>query len=1400
MSTLGEEFPTSTSEFFGLKPLFSRQLVSSYRESLPYKKFNNFSISNKHKVFVACGASEVIVGDLDNLRSVGQQRDGNGEELTVLKREISPSSDEAAAAVAVVVIGVGFCKDHIVYVQSNGEIWTTPIVNYGTWSRLQVEIPPNVVGMKCAGPSVVVQLEELGALLAINLVDNSVTKVATGVCDFDILEDKILYLRNDYSISTVSILDSTAAGPSFHIPEEMQGENTQPLALSYLTEDSVLLVLGEPPLSEDSEVSYSHQMYVVSLSSRLIRESFDIAPAFGTVKRNPVYYHSTLYEFVPNIKELHIIVSSCSSELTLIDDKEVIQPLQDADRAVLPINQDTDNDTNAVGLAIDVATRQEILSPCGGVEITSELPLVYVLNNLGSLECWAIFHSAALKSGELSATVTLKRVSEQRWHSTSADQVTENESVKTPLVANSPFESISQNQNAGNNSFGQPLFGSPGFGIHADSSPFASSNFSKNIDNSGSGTQTTPAFGSTGFVATEKNPNMSSAFKNNRKSPSPFADMSLVDSGANSVYNSAKPAMIETPLFGKPAFGNATPRKEQFGSNTLSFTGSAFGKPKFTSDLPSTESAFGKPVFTPVVPSAGSPFGKPSFGSMFQQNNSPFGNSAPILDSQSGKASEGWSSAAAGSTFDKSVSLSNLTTASPFNDTATSNTQVKQLSSTSKPGFANNLGSTETSSSFVFSEFTNNLQDYSSTVEKPPSDLGSLEQSSAEDQPSEGQLSEEQQSQALFLGTDSEGLEIHSTQEGKVNTNEEDEVNSIEEDEENPIIRDEKTESVLSFTDRIKKAAKLSPSDISNPLMAKPSETVPQTTPSPFLKFNNTLTHNLTSDEVPAFSLSKWGKNNESTSSERQSTEVDKVGLSVSNDRSSPDDQGRKPDSEDKVDSSNHLKGSLQLPPAAREVDKSHGVKDPLDCSDDSKDKTDKEEPHNNSMDLKDDIKLISPKNDKVQKAITDGPRSIDQNVSSSVADNQGHECNSEAPSIDAKVVSSDQDKFINASSDESNVDIGRTVQEGESDLKANTSIVQETPASLNKQATTSVDRISKKTSANCSSIGIQTSNSKTVDIQTAPLKMVDQQINSIPKTADSSIQTDPCEYLDVGFMSFEDDQRYLEDQYPPVQLKKFYAGASLHPITYVSSDYTMRAIEKTYHMISAEIFVLNENLTNLGEYIADQSAIPYEKSVSLLANIPSWRLSEAKLLRVIINDNLGSIKSIHEDIKKLDADSNMDYSSLERLAYTLKDYYSQLEYLNKESDNLLRDLSFAQCKMQITIRSKLATTNGQIRNLVKLFQLLKLYTIKRNTENVTIVRKVINDNIERGSLLEEIQSLRRDISRLNTNDSPNPTQTSSEISLNSIESAQIVKHLLTINVKQQLGDLFKSRFLDSRT
>ncbi|CAI4393288.1 CIC_collapsed_G0026890.mRNA.1.CDS.1 [Saccharomyces cerevisiae] len=684
MSSLKDEVPTETSEDFGFKFLGQKQILPSFNEKLPFASLQNLDISNSKSLFVAASGSKAVVGELQLLRD---HITSDSTPLTFKWEKEIPD-----------VIFVCFHGDQVL-VSTRNALYSLDLEELSEF-RTVTSFEKPVFQLKNVNNTLVI-LDSVNDLTALDLRTKSTKQLAQNVTSFDVTNSQLAVLLKDRSFQSFAWRNGEMEKQfEFSLPselEELPVEEYSPLSVTILSPQDFLAVFGNVISETDDEVSYDQKMYIIKHidGSASFQETFDITPPFGQIVRFPYMYKVTLSGLIEPDANVNVLASSCSSEVSIWDSKQVIEPSQDSERAVLPISEETDKDTNPIGVAVDVVTSGTILEPCSGVDTIERLPLVYILNNEGSLQIVGLFHVAAIKSGHYS--INLECLEHEKSLSPTSEKIPiagqeqeekkkNNESSKA--LSENPFTSANTSgftflktqpaaanslQSQSSSTFGAPSFGSSAFKIDLPSVSSTSTGVASSEQDATDPASAKPVFGKPAFGAIAKEPSTSeSAFGK------PSFGAPSFGSGKSSVESPASGSAFGKPSFGTPSFGSGNSSVEPPAS------GSAFGKPSFGTpsfgsgnssvEPPASGSAFGKPSFgTPSFgsgnssvepPASGSAFGKPSFGtSAFGTASSNETNSGSIF----GKAAFGSSSFAPANNelFGSNFTISKPTVDSP---------------------------------------------------------------------------------------------------------------------------------------------------------------------------------------------------------------------------------------------------------------------------------------------------------------------------------------------------------------------------------------------------------------------------------------------------------------------------------------------------------------------------------------------------------------------------------------------------------------------------------------------------------------------------------------------------------------------------------------------------------------
>ncbi|AJR51550.1 Nup159p, partial [Saccharomyces cerevisiae YJM1447] len=550
MSSLKDEVPTETSEDFGFKFLGQKQILPSFNEKLPFASLQNLDISNSKSLFVAASGSKAVVGELQLLRD---HITSDSTPLTFKWEKEIPD-----------VIFVCFHGDQVL-VSTRNALYSLDLEELSEF-RTVTSFEKPVFQLKNVSNTLVI-LNSVNDLTALDLRTKSTKQLAQNVTSFDVTNSQLAVLLKDRSFQSFAWRNGEMEKQfEFSLPselEELPVEEYSPLSVTILSPQDFLAVFGNVISETDDEVSYDQKMYIIKhIDGRAsFQETFDITPPFGQIVRFPYMYKVTLSGLIEPDANVNVLASSCSSEVSIWDSKQVIEPSQDSERAVLPISEETDKDTNPIGVAVDVVTSGTILEPCSGVDTIERLPLVYILNNEGSLQIVGLFHVAAIKSGRYSINL----------------ESLEHEKSLSPTSEKIPIAGQEQEEKKKNNESSKALSENPFTSANTSGFTFLKTQpaAANSLQSQSSSTFGAPSFGS-------------SAFKIDLPSVS-----STSTGVASSEQDATDPASAK-PVFGKPAFG-------------------AIAKEPSTS-----ESAFGKPSFgAPSFGSGKSPVESPASGSAF---------------------------------------------------------------------------------------------------------------------------------------------------------------------------------------------------------------------------------------------------------------------------------------------------------------------------------------------------------------------------------------------------------------------------------------------------------------------------------------------------------------------------------------------------------------------------------------------------------------------------------------------------------------------------------------------------------------------------------------------------------------------------------------------------------------
>ncbi|AJR40227.1 Nup159p [Saccharomyces cerevisiae YJM681] len=1429
MSSLKDEVPTETSEDFGFKFLGQKQILPSFNEKLPFASLQNLDISNSKSLFVAAAGSKAVVGELQLLRD---HITSDSTPLTFKWEKEIPD-----------VIFVCFHGDQVL-VSTRNALYSLDLEELSEF-RTVTSFEKPVFQLKNVNNTLVI-LNSVNDLSALDLRTKSTKQLAQNVTSFDVTNSQLAVLLKDRSFQSFAWRNGEMEKQfEFSLPselEELPVEEYSPLSVTILSPQDFLAVFGNVISETDDEVSYDQKMYIIKHidGSASFQETFDITPPFGQIVRFPYMYKVTLSGLIEPDANVNVLASSCSSEVSIWDSKQVIEPSQDSERAVLPISEETDKDTNPIGVAVDVVTSGTILEPCSGVDTIERLPLVYILNNEGSLQIVGLFHVAAIKSGHYS--INLESLEHEKSLSPTSEKIPiagqeqeekkkNNESSKA--LSENPFTSANTSgftflktqpaaanslQSQSSSTFGAPSFGSSAFKIDLPSVSSTSTGVASSEQDATDPASAKPVFGKPAFGAIAKEPSTSeSAFGK------PSFGAPSFGSGKSSVESPASGSAFGKPSFGTPSFGSGNSSVEPPAS------GSAFGKPSFGT------SAFGTASSNET--NSGSIFGKAAFGSssFAPANNELFGSnftiSKPTVDSP--KEVDSTSPFPSSGDQSEDESKSDVDSSStPFGTKPNTSTKPKTNafdfgSSSFGSGFSKALESVGSDTTFKFgtqaSPFSSQLGNKSpfSSFTKDDTENGSLSKGSTSEINDDNE--EHESNGPNVSGNDLTDSTVEQTSSTRLP--------ETPSDEDGEVVEEEAQKSPIGkLTETIKKSANIDMAGLKNPVFGNH---VKAKSESPFSAFATNITK--PSSTTPAFSFgnSTMNKSNTSTVSPMEEADTketsekgpitlksvenpflpakeERTGESSKKDHNDDPKDGYVSGSEISVRTSESAFDTTANEEIPKSQDVNYHEKSETDpkysqhavVDHDNKSKEMNETSKNNERSgqpnhgVQGDGIALKKDNEKENFDSNMAIKQFEDHQSSEedASEKDSRQSSEVKESDDNMSLNSDRDESISESYDKlEDINTDELPHGGEA-FKA-----REVSASADFDVQTSLED-------NYAESGIQTDlseSSKENEVQTDAIPVKHNSTQTVKKEAvDNGLQTEPVETCNFSVQTFEGDENYLAEQCKPKQLKEYYTSAKVSNIPFVSQNSTLRLIESTFQTVEAEFTVLMENIRNMDTFFTDQSSIPLVKrTVRSINNLYTWRIPEAEILLNIQNnikcEQMQITNANIQDLKEKVTDYvRKDIAQMTEDVANAKEEYLFLMHFDDASSGYVKDLSTHQFRMQKTLRQKLFDVSAKINHTEELLNILKLFTVKnKRLDDNPLVAKLAKESLARDGLLKEIKLLREQVSRLQLEEKGKKASSfdaSSSITKD-MKGFKVVEVGLAMNTKKQIGDFFKN-------
>ncbi|KAG7195999.1 uncharacterized protein KQ657_000005 [Scheffersomyces spartinae] len=283
-----------------------------------------------------------------------------------------------------------------------------------------------------------------------------------------------------------------------------------PCSIQSLSNDKWLVVYDGEDASPDDHhiasfvVTTSGEPETTTTTTTTIAAEI-LLPGFDS-QRCTSYYSQSLPNWSQNYPSLALATSSLATEIVVLNmgiKALFITPDEDLYRTIFPMNDTTEEDTNALGFAVDLTgTHLKVIQPWAGLdEAVGVLPIAWVLLDTGRLSGWYLVDKQGIQNLQLSLLGTL---GSHEKEVISGDLESENSDVELGRKNSNPFASSASEANPF-----APSKTSPFGTISTEGNPFAS------------------GFGKTSALDSLKDASASSAIthQDSEKKPSPFDTM-----------------------------------------------------------------------------------------------------------------------------------------------------------------------------------------------------------------------------------------------------------------------------------------------------------------------------------------------------------------------------------------------------------------------------------------------------------------------------------------------------------------------------------------------------------------------------------------------------------------------------------------------------------------------------------------------------------------------------------------------------------------------------------------------------------------------------------------------------------------------------------------------------------
>jgi hypothetical protein len=429
-----------------------------------------------------------------------------------------------------------------------------------------------------------------GALHLVDAKTRTTEIIKDGVTATGWFEGLIVYSNGDSNISFYDITKCKVVGT---ISIDMDS-NQKFYSFQQISEDHLMAVSGT---SIDAEETDDFTTYFIKIDNATytpseVKVTSSLFAPYGVIPRKASFYTLVLNNWSKEYPNMAIAIGSKSTDFDLFFPGETTELLNDSDRAIMPLDDETGDDDTPIGIVLDLNSTVGVKEPCKGVEETGPLPRVIVLTNRGQLVIWNVWS----KNDLLNDTANLEKARETLTY-------THTVPTEGAIQTTKPVTTTDTNQEKN----AIPDIGGLSFGstpsTMATVNPFGSTNASIFGNADSTKTSSNPFGGSSPFGSTSP--------LNQQK---PLEQKKEAESNTPSIFGAPKETTATTHdnVMGS-SFGNSFGGATTNSSNTA-FGGSSFGASMGGFKMGGEQKNEVPTTTTTTTTTAAAAFGSSSFG------------------------------------------------------------------------------------------------------------------------------------------------------------------------------------------------------------------------------------------------------------------------------------------------------------------------------------------------------------------------------------------------------------------------------------------------------------------------------------------------------------------------------------------------------------------------------------------------------------------------------------------------------------------------------------------------------------------------------------------------------------------------------------------------------------------